>query len=147
MTAIHRTMFVTLLLVSVVAVTSCRTAQTTFEEAAVSGYRKMGITWSDGEKTQIFVRTLERNGQLALCSYAISGFKPGDGDAEKKMFAVNRLIVDGHDIGSAQFIPVYKRDAFAPFRANCVQTTVPWERGLARADISMDGPNRFVMSY
>ncbi len=147
MPTICRSMFVALLLVAAMAMTSCRTAQSTFDEAAVNGYRKMALTWSDGEKTPIFVRTLERNGQLALCSYAISGFKPGDGDAEQKLLALNRLIVDGHDIGSAQFIPIYKRDAFAPFRADCVQTTVPWASSLARADITLEGPSRISLTY
>ncbi|GEM_PF-5783257 len=133
--------------VLVLVIAACQTTRTRFDESASYGFNKYTLTWSDGDKSEIFIRSLERNGHLAVCSYVVSESSPGNRDTEMAWYRVQTLYVNDLSAGSFDFLRIYGEEDFAPFQAGCIETTTPWSQAFAEPEIDLEGASRIVVKY
>jgi hypothetical protein len=137
-----------LVLVSLILLaTACQTTRTRFDQSASYGFDSYTVTWSDGDKSRIFLQSLERNGHLAVCSHVVSENSPGNRDTQMAWYRVQTLYVNGQSAGSFDFIRLYGSDDFAPFQAGCIETGLPWTSAFEDPDYDLKGADRIIVKY
>ncbi len=125
-------------------ISGCRTTdppRTLFTQTADRSYDFGSIEWASGESTHIFYKTLEHNGFVSFCAYAVSA-EGMNSDTEARMLDQRTLSLDDVPLGSSDFIPVYETNVSRSATAHCIQTSIAWEKSWGSAAPYLDGPKR-----